>query len=192
MVTFSPDISGVYKVRLGATPAAVDVGMVGVGDGVVGDDGLEVGDVGMTEVGDVAFDVAAGAEVDVGDTRVAVGTGLVVVGGMVTFFAAHADGATTAAATTTVRASINVALGKAIISVPSVSTVADLRTGWSKIYSMTIRKPSPDSRIIRRLLTPHKCSLLTYSERLPQSPAEFSRTQEYPIVSGAEYSRLTS
>jgi hypothetical protein len=67
MLTFSADISGVYKVRLGATPAVVDVGGLDAGDGVVGDGGLDVGDGGTTDVGDGAFDVKAGADVESGE-----------------------------------------------------------------------------------------------------------------------------
>jgi hypothetical protein len=118
MLTFSADISGVYKVRLGATPAVVDVGGLDAGDGVVGDGGLDVGDGGTTDVGDGAFDVKAGADVESGEViAVVVGGVLVVDGGVDAFFPAHPD-IDTAAASNTTRTRTPDALLNAIIVFP--------------------------------------------------------------------------
>jgi hypothetical protein len=86
---------------------------------VVGDGGLDVGDGGMTVVGDGDFEVAEGADVEDGEVLAAVvGPGLTAEGGVVAFFPPHPDSTT---ATMTARTRITDARRKATISVPSVS-----------------------------------------------------------------------
>jgi hypothetical protein len=171
MVAFRPAISGVYRVRLGATPAVVDAGVVDVGDGVVGDGGLDVGATVMTVVlGDSAFDVTAGTVVAVG---------------VVAFFPPHPD-ITTASATTAVTVRFTDTLLNAIIRIPSVAGVASHKTSLSSIHSRPAMKAFPDSQIIRRLVD----STQDMASKTTQLHVFFNNCLDFKPVINARIMRL--